>query len=109
MIPPGETGGGKSDFKDLRLEDQELQTGHPHCSPAKIMDQGPLEHISGPIQEMQVIRKSQNGFTNGQSHLNNPIALYDKMAEFTGKGRTVDDFDLAVSTCQPLSILSSFS
>jgi len=78
-------------------------------SPAKIMDQGPLEHISQPTQETEVTRKAQHGFTKGQSCLNNLITLYDKMTGFVAKGRAMDDFDLAFSTCQSLSEHPSFS
>ena len=109
MILPGETRGVKSDYKDLRVRIRNYRLASLTVSPAKIMHQGPLEHTSGPKQEKKVTRRSQQGFIKGQSCLYNLIALYDKMTGFVDKGRGVDDFDLAFSTCQPLSQHSSFS
>ncbi|XP_009470370.1 PREDICTED: uncharacterized protein LOC104018891 [Nipponia nippon] len=101
--------GVKSDYKGLRVRIRNYGLDSLTVSPAKIMDQGPLVHISGSKQEKEVIRKSQHGFTKGQSCPNNPIARYDKMTGFVDKGRAVDDFHLALSSCQPLSKHSSFS
>lgn len=67
-----------------------------------------MDHISGSMQK-EVIRKNQHRFTKGQSRLNNPIAVYDKMTGLVDKGRKVDDFDLAFSTCQLFFKHSSFS
>lgn len=95
---------GQECLQGSESKDQELQAGQP----AKILDQGSLEHISGPMQKI-VIRKKHHGFTKHQSCLNNLIAVYDKMTGLVDKERAVDDFDLVFSTCQPFLKHSSFS
>lgn len=100
---PGKARGVKSDYKDLRVGIRNYGLASLTVSPVKIMDQGPSEHISGPMKEKEVIRKSQHGFTKGQSCLNNWTARYDKMTGFMDKGKAMDDCDLAFITCQPLS------
>lgn len=78
-------------------KDQELQAGQP----AKILDQGPLKHISGPMQK-KVIRKNHHGFSKGQSCLSNLIAVYDKMTGLVDKGREW------MSLTLPLALVSPF-
>lgn len=70
MILSGKIRGIKGDYKVLRARIKNYRLASLTASPATIMGQDPLEHISGPMQEKEVIRKSKYGFTKGQSYLN---------------------------------------
>lgn len=85
MILPEETRGVKSDYRDLPVRIRNYRLASLTVSPVKIMDQGPLEHISGLMKEKELIWKSQHEFTKGQSCLNSRIAHYDKMTGFVDK------------------------
>lgn len=41
--------------------------------------------------------RSSHGFTEGTSHLTNPIAFYDGMTSWVDEGRAVDDVYLDIS------------
>lgn len=90
--------------------DMELQTGQTHFYPFIIHEpQCPPEHISGYTQEKEMIKRSQYGFTKGQSCLKILSAFSDQMHAVVGKWRVVDDFDLDFKTCELFSKHSSFS
>lgn len=63
MILSGKIRGIKGDYKVLRARIKNYRLASLTASPATIMGQDPLEHISGPMQEKEVIRKSKYGFT----------------------------------------------
>jgi len=66
------------------------------------MEQLILEAIIKQVEEKNVIRSSQHGFTKGKSCLTNLIAFYDDMTGWIDEGRAVDavylDFSKAFDT-----------
>jgi len=66
------------------------------------MEQLILEVIIKQVEEKQVIRSSQHGFTKGKSSLTNLIAFYDDMTGWVDEGRAVDivylNFSKAINT-----------
>ena len=68
----------------------------------KVLEQLILEVIIKQVEEKNVIRSSQHGFTKGKSCLTNLIAFYDGMNGWVDEGRAVDvvylDFSKAFNT-----------
>jgi len=66
------------------------------------MEQLILEVIIKQVEEKNVIRSSQHGFTKGKSCLTNVIAFYDGVTGWADEGRAVDvvylDFSKAFDT-----------
>jgi len=55
-----------------------------------MMEQLILEVIIKQVEEKNVIRSSQRGFTKGKSCLTNLIAFYDDMTDWVDEGRAMD-------------------
>jgi len=70
--------------------------------PEKVMEQLILDVISKQVEEKQVVRSSQHGFTKGKSSLTNLIAFYDGVTDWVDEGRAVGvvylDFSKAFDT-----------
>jgi len=67
-----------------------------------LLEQLVLDVISKRMEEKEVVRSSQHGFTKGKSCLTNLIAFYDGVTGWVDEGRAVDvvylDFSKAFNT-----------
>jgi len=76
----------------------------------KMMEQLILEVIIKQVEEMQITRSSQHGFTKWKSCLTNLIAFYAGMTGWVDEGRAVDvvylDFSKALDTVSHNILLS---
>jgi len=78
-------------FKKGKKEDPEnYRTVSLTSIPGKVMEKFILDVISKQVEEKQVIRTSQHGFTKGKSCLTNLIAVYNGMTGWVDEGRAVD-------------------
>jgi len=58
--------------------------------PGKMTEQLILEVIIKHVEEKQIIRNNQHGFTKGKSSLTNLIAFYNGVTGWVDEGRAVD-------------------
>ena len=58
--------------------------------PGKVMEQLILDVLSKQLEEKNIIRSSQHGFTVGKSYLTNLAAFCDIISAWVDEGREVD-------------------
>ena len=58
--------------------------------PGKVMEQLILDVLSKQLEEKNIIRSSQHGFTVGKSYLTNLAAFCDIISAWVDEGRAVD-------------------
>jgi len=90
-------------FKKDKKEDLgNYRSVSPTSIPGKVMEQLILEVIINQVEEKEVIRNSQHGFTKGKSCLTHLIAFYNGMTGWVDEGRAVDvvylDFSIDFDT-----------
>ncbi|GAB0181569.1 mitochondrial enolase superfamily member 1 [Grus japonensis] len=75
----------------------------------KVVEQIILSAVTHRVQDNQVIRPSQHGFTKGRSCLTNLMSLYDKVTRSVDEGKAVDVFYLDFSKAFDTTFYLDFS